>query len=99
MSNQLPKPPSHLSPEAKIIWEKIIAKWALDDGGQVILGAALESFDRMREAQRTIKKDGLTFTDRFGQIKSHPLLLIERDSRNSMARLFRQLSIDLEPLK
>lgn len=89
--SSLPKAPSHLSQETRSIWEKVIGKWALDDGAMVILESALESFDRMRQAQAILKRDGLTVEDRFEQVKAHPLLLVERDSRNSMARLFRQL--------
>ena len=97
MSNT-PKAPNHLSPEARCLWDKLLGQWSLDAGGLVILESALEAFDRLRQAQKILKRDGLTTKDRFGQLKAHPLLLVERDSRNSMARLFRQLGIDLPAL-
>jgi hypothetical protein len=58
----------------------------------------LESFDRMREAQAMLRKDGITLTDRFGQVKQHPATLVERDSKALMVRQLKALNLDLEPV-
>ena len=59
----------------------------------------MEVFDRMRSAQGQIAKDGTTSTDRFGQLKAHPLLPTERDSRAAMLQALKLLHFDIEPLK
>ena len=56
-------------------------------------------FDRMREAQAALAKDGLTVADRFGQIKVHPLTVVERDSRSQMMAALRALNLDVQPLR
>ncbi len=56
---------------------------------------ALEAFDRMREAQDAIRKDGAYVDGRFG-MKAHPALGIERDSRTAFLRAQRELGLDLE---
>ena len=70
-----------------------------DDAGKLLLQTALEAFDRMREAQRTINRDGPMIQDRFQQWKAHPLLSVERDARGQMLACFRQLNLDVEPLR
>ena len=37
--------------------------------------------------------------DRFGQVKSHPLLSVERDSRAQYLAALKALNLDLEPLR
>ena len=59
----------------------------------------MEVFDRMRSAQGQIAKDGTTSTDRFGQLKAHPLLPTERDSRAPMLQALKLLHFEIEPLK
>lgn len=94
-----PRAPAHLSKEAQKWWRKITTEYQIDDeAGQLILAQALEAFDRVRSCQKRIVEDGETITDRFGQIKSHPLLSIERDSRSAMLNGLKQLNLDLEPL-
>ena len=70
-----------------------------DEAGQLILQTALEAFDRMRQAQARLKKEGLTVLDRFDQPKAHPLCTVERDNRAQMMAAIKQLNLDLEPLK
>ena len=92
--------PEHLSKEAQEWWEKIVSEYGIDDnGGLLLLQTGLEAFDRMKQAQRRIKKDGAQVKDRFGQFKAHPLLTVERDSRSQMLAAIKQLNLDLEPLR
>lgn len=95
-----PKAPKSLSREAPRWWRKLIAEYVIEDeAGRLLLMVALESFDRMREAQIALAKDGLVLTDRFGQMKPHPLNTVERDSRAAMMAALRQLNLDIEPLR
>lgn len=93
-----PKPPKGLSSEAQGWWTKICSGWELDDAGFLVLQNAMEAFDRMRQAQVLISKDGIVATDRFGQAKVHPAVLVERDSKAALLRALRAMNLAIEPL-
>ena len=88
-----------LSAEARSLRKAIVAEYGVEDpAGLAVLHAGLEALDRMREAQRAIAQDGVTVRDRFGQLKAHPLLPVERDARAQFLGAIKQLNLDLEPL-
>jgi P27 family predicted phage terminase small subunit len=92
--------PSHLSREARAWWRKLTTEYAIEDeAGRLLLATALEAFDRMRQCQSAIEKDGQTVTDRFDQVKPHPLLSAERDARSAMLAALKALNLDVEPAK
>ncbi len=96
----IPKPPQHLSSEAKGWWTKFQDEYSVDDeAGLLLMQTALEAFDRMKDAQQIVAKDGLMVKDRFDQLKAHPLLTTERDSRAQMMAALKSLNFDLEPLR
>jgi P27 family predicted phage terminase small subunit len=93
------KAPSTLTQEAAEWWDKILTEYQIDDeAGFLILQTALESFDRMREAQGLIKRDGLVFETESGGFKPHPAAIIERNSRAAMLSALKALNLDIEPL-
>lgn len=94
MTPDVQKPPPHLSPEARKLYEGYVRGWAFDHAGRTVLMTALEAFDRMRGAQACIRKQGLMVKGR-----THPAVLVERDARLAMLRALRQLGLDLEPLR
>ena len=97
MKNSDPKPPAHLSREAKSWWRKLVAEYAIsDEGGVLILQTAMEAFDAMRRAQSTISTEGETIKDRFDQTKSHPLHAVARDSRAQFLAALKALNLDIE---
>jgi phage terminase small subunit len=98
MKNSIPKAPKNLSREARDLWRKILVYYELDDSALLVLHGGLECFDRMRQAQVAIAKQGLTIVDRFGQMKQNPNLLTERDSKAGLLRHLKALNLDLEPL-
>ncbi len=99
MKNSAPKPPHRLSAEAPRGWSKLAAEYGIvDDAGLLILNTAFEAFDRMLDTQASIAKDGATMVDRFGQMKAHPLLPVERDARAAFLAALKALNLDLEPL-
>ena len=92
--------PRHLTKEAKKIFKDLCAEYSIDDvAGLRILRVALEAFDRAQSARVTIDADGMTVKDKFGQVKPHPLLPVERDSRAAFLAGLKHLNLDLEPLK
>ncbi|MBU5635493.1 phage terminase small subunit P27 family [Geomonas sp. Red69] len=94
------KAPKHLSKEARNLWDRLLKEYDIgDEAGLLILQTGLEAFDRMRDAQAVIAKEGLTVKDRFDQPKAHPLTTVERDSRAAMLAALKALNLDLEPLQ
>ena len=67
--------------------------------GLEVLRLFCEALDRLRDAQRRIQQDGPTYSDRFGQLKAHPLLAVERDARSQMLQALRALNLTVEPLR
>ena len=97
MTNQ---PPGHLTDESMVIWQELLSEYDLNDSaGLRILRVSLEAFDRAQAARQAIDAQGMTFSDKFGQPKPHPLLAIERDSRAAFLAGLKALNLDLEPLR
>lgn len=87
--------PTHLSPESRRLWRQTVRVYALEPRHETTLMLALESLDRMREAQAAVRAGGAYVEGRFG-MKSHPGLAVERDSRLAFMRAIRELGLDLE---
>lgn len=99
MKNSHPAP-SGLTREAKSLWRRLVAEYGIEDeGGFQILRVGLENFERMRGVQAQIDRDGITYTDRFGQVKAHLLLPVERDARAQYLAALKALNLDVEPLR
>ena len=95
-----PQAPKPLSTEAARWWRKLVDEYSVDDvAGRLLLMVALEAFDRMRQAQEAVARDGIAVTDRFKQVKAHPLCTVERDSRAQMLAALKALNLDIEPTR
>ena len=95
-----PNPPKTLSVEAKKWWRKLVREYGIDDpAGCLLLQTALEALDRMRGAQDAISTEGATVRDRYGQLKAHPAVNIERDARAAMLAALKAMNLDVEPLR
>lgn len=98
MKNRIPSPPVHLSRAAKGMWRRLLAEWRIDEPGSLaILATGLESYDRYQCAREKLAVDGLTFLDKFGQIKVHPLCAVARDAEAAFRSALRQLGLDKSP--
>lgn len=93
---RLPGAPAHLSAESKRWWRRIVADFDLEAHHLRLLQAACECWDRVLEARAAVDRDGAYYTDRFQQIKPHPGLAEERANKTLMARLLRELALDVE---
>lgn len=90
-----PKAPNHLSKESKRLWTEIVKDYVFDDSASLsVLVTALEARDRLQECRERINTEGLTITDRFGQVRPHPLLSAERDARSGVLQGFKMLGLD-----
>ena len=87
-------PPEHLSPAAKRLWRSVHEQYQIDDApGLALLQALCEARDRCDQAREQILVDGAVVTDRFGQRKVHPAVLIERDARAQVIAAIRALRL------
>jgi len=91
---KLPSAPAHLSRDARAFWRAVLRDYDLDAGGLRLLQGACEALDRTAEARAAIDQDGAYLPDRFGQIKAHPGLSVERESRAQFERHLRALGLD-----
>lgn len=99
MKNSKATPPGDLSPDARRKWLALRDEYEItDEAGLLYLTTACRFYDRMRQAQKIVAKEGTVTVDRFGQSKPHPAVTVERDAAQSMMRAFRALNLDVEPL-
>ncbi len=90
--------PNGLSSAAKSWWTRLHREFDLEDAGAAfLLESALRAFDRMQEAAALIEEHGVVTADRWGQLKSNPAVVVERDSRSAMLTAFKQLGLDVLP--
>jgi hypothetical protein len=88
--------PDHLGREESALYAQIVKSYGLhDEVSQRILEEGLASLQRARLARETIAKDGMTVRDAKKQLKPHPLLTTERDSRAAALAAFKQLNLEL----
>jgi phage terminase small subunit len=88
--------PKHLRAETKSFWLSIARDYELEEHHLKLLTGACEALDRATEAREAINKASAYFTNRHGEIKPHPGLSVERDSRSLFARLIRELSLTVD---
>ena len=70
-----------------------------DSGGLALLRTYVTAYSLELDCMDVIEKDGLTFVDRYNQIKPHPLLVTARDARNQKMQALKALNLDLEPVR
>ena len=88
--------PSHLRAATARWWQAVIDGYELEEHHIRLLTLAAESWDRTQQAREILAKQGLTFSDRFGQPRTRPEVAIERDSRLAFLRVLRELGLDVE---
>ena len=88
-------PPEHLHAEAAAWWKAINDEFELDDShSQWLLLVAAETFGRLRDAQKIVKKEGLCVTTSRGIVSAHPMLRVERETRSQLLQALRHLCLD-----
>jgi phage terminase small subunit len=97
MTPKLPSAPRHLRPPTRAWFAQVCTEFVLEPHHLRLLQLACESWDRAEQAKEALKKNGLTFVDRFSQPHARPEVAIERDARISFARLLRELALDIAP--
>ncbi|MGI8595084.1 MAG: P27 family phage terminase small subunit [Solirubrobacteraceae bacterium] len=89
----VPNALAHLS-ELSVAWlRELEAAYDLAPHERKLALSAAEALDRSREARERLEKDGVLLADRFGQLKPHPAVAIERDSRAQFTRIISALRL------
>jgi hypothetical protein len=88
--------PSHLAAPGRRLWLSATGDFEIDPPGLELLRLACEALDRADEARVAIERDGAYIAGRYADIRPHPALAVERDSRLAAARLIRELGL-LDP--
>ena len=71
--------------------------YELDPHHERLAVLAAQALSRGERAQEVLDRDGLTYTDRFGQPKVRPEAELVRDAALIYGRLVRQLDLDAPP--
>jgi len=87
---------AHLSDAMRAWYGETVRNYVLDSHHLHILRLA-ESFDRAQSSREQVLREGPTFVDKNGNLRSHPAIAVERDARAAFAKLAKQL--DLDPVK
>lgn len=88
-----PEPPRHLSSESRELWRELTDTYDFDPQDLKTLRLALESLDRCNMARRAIRREGMTWTDRLGNVRPRPEVAIERDAKAQWVKLMAALSL------
>jgi P27 family predicted phage terminase small subunit len=83
-----------LSAEASALWLEITAGWELGPDGEAILRQACEALDRLREAQRILREEGLVVQSARGALRAHPAVRIEVEARRALLAALAQLRLE-----
>ena len=90
------KLPSHLKRNTRSWIHGLMREYELEDHHIRLLILAGEAWDRCCQAREQIEREGLTVKDRFDQVRAHPAVAIERDSRIAFARMLRETGLEIE---
>ena len=89
-----PTAPKGLSSRSKTFWKKVNQNYDLENHALRILEQACFCMDRIQEDQTTVASEGRTYVDRYDQPRLHPCLEDERQQRNLLIRLLRELRLE-----
>ena len=88
--------PAYLADDTRAWLEKIANGYELEDHHLRLLELAGRSWDRAEQAREEIATEGITFQDKYGQLKPHPAVGVEKDSQIRFCRIMRELNLDAE---
>ena len=89
----------HIRRESRAEVRKLVSEYGIEDaGGLLLLYSFADADTTERNAQDIVNAEGLTVTDRFNQVRVHPLLTVIRDARSQKMAALKAMNFDLEPL-
>jgi hypothetical protein len=91
------KLPGHLTRSATSWARSVLDDFDATESQVRLVIAAAEAWDRAQQARRAVSRDGAYWKDRLGNLRPHPGLAVERESRAAFARIVGQLDLDAAP--
>ena len=91
-------PPLDLSGAATAWWRATVEEFELEPHHVRTLSEAAFAWDRCQQARSLVNQQGLVVEDPSGQLRPHPAVAIEHDSRIAYLRAMHQLHLDTAPL-
>lgn len=93
-------PPKQLKTAGKALYRALVREYSITDGGGLaLLTAGCEALDRQNQARERIEADGPYLADRFGQLRAHAAVAVERDARGQLLQALKQLCLDVGPVR
>jgi phage terminase small subunit len=95
--NDTQRVPKRLKKAGREYWNSTVTEWELDEHLLPLLHALCLQIDILNEAEIGWVKLGrpLTCEDRHGQLKPHPLVAVIEHASIQIARLKRELNVDV----
>ena len=84
----------HLSRSSRALYRRIQDDYELGEHHLRLLQLLCEALTRAEKAQALLDEGALMVTDRFGQLKPHPMIAVKRDAEIAASRLLRELDLD-----
>lgn len=92
---RIPPAPAHLRDAGASHWREVLGQFDFAAFDLPMLQSACEQLDRAAAAREIIAKEGVTITDRFGQLKEHPAVAVERAAHLAFVRIERELALQV----
>ncbi len=87
--------PKGLSKEAQQLWKSVTSTFEMDGAAYVLLANACRALDRLRIAEKIVKRDGPVVKDRFGQSQQHPAVRSVAAETANFTRNLKLLGLDI----
>lgn len=92
--NEWPGPPSHLSQLSKELWKVHVGDRVRSPGRITAFQIGLEALDRANVAREILDEQGLTTTTkRSGVVHVHPMVKVEKESRQLFFKVWSNLGL------
>jgi hypothetical protein len=91
--------PKGLSKEALRLWHSVTKTWVMDGAAYILLANACLALDRLRAAEKIVKRDGCVTRDRFNQVIQHPAVRTVAAESGNFLRNLKQLGLDIEQVE
>lgn len=95
MTPTTPKPPQNLGTDGRRLWRTVAREYVLSPSELALLEQAAFAYDTVSAAWRTLADEGAVIQDRYGSPKQHPSVATANQMAQLVARLLRQLGVEL----
>ena len=95
MTPTTPKPPQNLGADGRRFFRTVSREYVLSPSELALLEQASHAYEHATAAWRTLAAEGAVIADRYGSPKQHPAVATANTMAQLVARLARQLGVEL----